>query len=962
MYIKTNISVKNRPCRLVRAVRLGLLTSLSASFLAIPAHAQTVSGNDEQSGESIERLQVTGSRLRRTDMETASPVTVLDSAAIQATGYTRVEDILATMPQLQMGSENAFVANATGVANLDLRGLGSNRTLVLVNGRRLQPGGAQSQAPDVNQIPVALIERVEVMSGGGSSVYGADAVAGVVNFVMRSDFEGVELSVGASGYQHSNGHSSMRALQDEQGIEYPTGSSFDGETFTIDFVGGGTFDGGRGSASVYATWRKNEEVTQDMRDYSSCTLNNAGTACGGSATSDFPNFYFMPLDTAGEPDYTEEVYWGLTPDNLFSPEATSLYNYAPRNHFMRPNERYTFGSFFQYEANRHFRPYAETSYMSDVTTGQRAESGIFFDGFIFDINSDQFSDAQRDQLSSQFPGHELVYAEIGKRNVEGGPRHIDLEHDAFRIVTGVVGDINNSWEYDVSFQYGSTSSKRTATNDFYIPYLAQVLGAVDAEPCLEDCVPYRVFTYGGVTGEAADALGGVGTLTGRTTQRVINAYISGETDWSLPSSHYNIAAVVGVEHRELDFESVADEVYQQALFTSMGGPITSLSGGYNVSEVFSELSVPLVEDVAGFESLALELGYRYSDYNTTGGESTYKVATDWNLTRDYMIRGSYNRAVRAPNVEELFAVQSMGLWGGNDNCAGAAPQFSLEQCMRTGMTEAQYGQVSTSPANQYNGMFGGNPNLSPEIADTYTLGLVASPTDAFNFTIDYWDIKIEQSVGSIAPELSIDQCALTGDAVFCDRIERGPAGDLWRGNDALVVGTSENLAEQHFRGIDLSANHSLDIWGGRVQTSLNGSYSLKKETTTLPGVDGARYDCSGIISATCFPQPEWRHTLNTTYSSADEWSVGLRWRYVGGADYEGETDQYIGGGLGSVSYFDVNGTTYLTQNVSLQAGVNNLFDKTPTVVGAVNSRGGNVIPGFHDPLGRYLFAKVTMRF
>ncbi|MCL4410635.1 MAG: TonB-dependent receptor [Firmicutes bacterium] len=948
--------------RLTGAIKLALYAGLSVASVSFAAQAQANELSEQQASESIERLQVTGSRLRRTDMETASPVTVMDSAAIQATGYTRVEDILATLPQLEMAGENAFVANATGVANLDLRGLGANRTLVLVNGRRLQPGGAQSQAPDVNQIPVALIERVEVMSGGGSSVYGADAVAGVVNFVMRRDFEGVEISVGASGYQHSNGHSQMRALQDEQGIDYPTGSSFDGSTFTIDFVGGGTFDGGRGSASVYATWRKNEEVTQNQRDYSSCALNNSGTACGGSATSDFPNFYFMPLDAEGAPDYDQEVYWGLTPDNLFSPDATSLYNYAPRNHFMRPNERYTFGSFFEYEVNRHFRPYAETSYMSDITTGQRAESGIFFDGFVFDIGSDQFSDAQREQLMAQFPGQQQVYAEIGKRNVEGGPRHIDLEHDSFRIITGAAGDINDNWEYDISFQYGSTSSKRTATNDFYIPFLTQVLGAVGAEPCDEACIPYRVFTYDGVTSEAADALGGVGTLTGRTTQRVINGYVSGETNWSLPTSYYNVAAVFGVESRELDFESVADEVYQQALFTSMGGPITSLAGGYNVREVFSELSLPILEDASGVESLALELGYRYSDYNTTGGESTYKVAMDWSVTRDYMVRGSYNRAVRAPNVEELFAVQSMGLWVGNDNCAGSQPQFSLEQCMRTGMTEGQYGNVSTSPANQYNGEFGGNPDLNPEVADTYTLGLVANPTDALNFTIDYWDISLEQSIGSIAPELSIDQCALTGDPLFCDRIVRGPAGDLWRGNDALVVGTSENLAEQHFRGIDVSANHIMDVWGGQLRTSLNGTYNLKKETTTLPGVENASYDCSGIISSTCFPQPNWRHTVNATYQSTGDWNVGARWRYVGGADYEGETDQFIGSGLGSVSYFDINGAVFFTQSFSVQAGINNLFDKTPTVMAAVNSREGNILPGFHDPLGRYLFAKATLRF
>ncbi|RUO25392.1 TonB-dependent receptor [Aliidiomarina minuta] len=945
-----------------RSVRWALVMGVAGVSCSMPLYAQQAAeANDEVVEERFERVQVTGSRIRRTDTETASPVHVVTAEDIRATGFTRIEDLMATLPQLEMAGQSSFLANATGVANLDLRGMGVNRTLVLVNGRRLQPGGAQSQAPDVNQIPIALVERVEVMTGGGSSVYGADAVAGVVNFVMRSNFEGLEVSAGVAGYQHSNGHSYMRELQDTAGYEYPTGSGFDGETFTIDLVGGSTFANGKGHASVYATWRKNEEVLQADRDYSSCALNNSGTACGGSATAENPNFYFMPLQN-GDPDYDREVYWALTPENQFSPDATSLYNYAPANHFMRPNERYTFGSFLEYEVNQHFRPYVETNYMHDRTVGQRGESGIFFEGFEFDINSDVFTDAQRAQLQEQFPGEDLVYAEIGKRNVEGGPRRNSLDHNSYRIVVGADGLINDMWEYDVSFQYGTTSSIRVAENDLFVPSLAQVLRAEGAEVCGEDCIPYEIFTYNGVTPEAAGGLGGVAMLTGYTRQRIVNGFISGEMDWGLPSSSYNISAVIGLENREVDFESIADEVYQQSLLTSMGGPIDSLRGGYNVREVFSELSIPVLEDAVAVDRLAIDLGLRYSDYNTTGSESTYKVGVDWTINPDYKIRGSYNRAVRAPNVEELFSVQSQGLWVGNDNCAGETPQFTLEQCINTGMTEAQYGNATTSPANQYNGIFGGNPGLNPEIADTYTLGLVANPFDRFNFTVDYWDIKLESSIGNTNPELTIDQCALTGNDQFCDRIQRGPAGDLWRGNESYVIGTQENLAEEHFRGIDVSANYMMDVLGGRLRASVNGSYNLKKETTTLPGVDDAQYDCSGIISATCFPQPEWRHTANLNYQSSGIWDAGLRWRYVGGVDYVGDTDELIGSGLSSFSFFDLNASFAISEIISLQAGVNNILDKTPAVVAGVNSSEGNIIPGFHDPLGRYLFTSVTMRF
>lgn len=952
--------------KIARSVRYALLLGASATAISGTAMAQQQNTTEDQAAtDNVERIQVTGSRIRRTDIETASPIAVISSEEIRASGYTRIEDLMATMPQLETAAQNAFVANgAAGVANLDLRGLGANRTLVLVNGRRLQPGGVYSQASDVNQIPTALIERVEVMTGGGSSVYGSDAVAGVVNFIMRDDFEGVEVSFGASGYQHNNSNDYMQGLMNEAGFDYPTGNSgIDGQTFTVDLAAGSAFAGGRGHASVYATFRTNEEMLQAERDYSSCALNLAGNTCGGSGTAAVPNFDFIPI-VDGEPDFDQEISWRLASDSSFQ-DGVNLYNYAPVNHFMRPNDRYTFGSFIEYEVNDNFRPYVETSYMHDRTVGQIAESGIFFQSFNFAADSEAFSEAQRAQLAEQFPGVDEYLVYIGKRNVEGGGRQNNLEHSAYRIIAGVDGMINPNWEYDISFQYGSTSSSTVYKNDFYLPRIGQALGAVGAEECGEGCIPYNVFEYGGVTPEAAAALGGTAIMTGVTTQRIISGFVSGETEWSLPSSNYNIAAVFGLENREVDFERNADEVYQLAQLAGQGGPTNDIVGGFNVREVFTELNIPLLEDVPGVEALGLDLGYRYSDYNTSGGESAYKVGIDWSVNPDWKIRGSYNRAVRAPNVAELFAQQGLALWAGTDGCAGDDPTFSLEQCLRTGMTETQYGNVSANAASQYNQISGGNPDLQPEIADTYTVGFVANPFDGFNFSVDLWDIQIENIIGSTGAELIVNQCALTGDANFCDAINRGPAGDLWRGDEGYVVNTNVNLAEQHLRGVDLNINYLMEVGPGTLRTSLNGSYSLKKETTSLPGDEGSTYDCSGVVSSNCYPQPDWRHTMNFLYNTGGLWDVGVKWRYIGGFDNLATADTLTGDSLPSVSYFDVNAGFQLHDNVNLLVGVNNVLDKTPIIVGdALNAPwgNGNTLAGFHDALGRYVFANVTFRF
>ncbi|RUO65897.1 TonB-dependent Receptor Plug Domain [Pseudidiomarina planktonica] len=947
--------------KLAKSIRLALMFGGASVALSSTANAQEESTGEEAAQE---RIQVTGSRISRTDYESSSPVQITSAEEIKLSGYTRIEDLMNSLPQVE-ASQTSFIANgASGVANLDLRGMGANRTLVLMNGRRLQPGGVYSQAPDVNQIPSALVKRVEVLTGGGSATYGADAVAGVVNFVMDDDFSGLELVVGGSGYQHDNDNEYIQGLMDDRNFVYPTGNSgIDGKAFNIDLTMGGDFADGKGHATAYATWRTIDELRQESRDYSSCALNSAGTACGGSGTTPNPNFYFYP-SVDGTPDYSQQVFWTLDPNSNFIPSEGNVYNYAPVNHFMRPDERYTLGAFVDYEVNENFRPYMEISYMHNRTKAQIAESGIFYNFFSFDIDNPLFSDSQRQQFRDQFgAGTEEVSAYIGKRNVEGGPRASVLEHSSYRLVAGSEGYLGDAWSYDVSFQYGSTSSSSVYINDFFTPRIGEAIGAIGSNDCVDPCIPYEVFTFNGVTAEQADPIKGTGILNGVTTQRVFNAFATGEFDYSIPSSSYPIAAVIGVENREVDFERTSDEVFAQGLLAGQGGPTPSLTGGYNVREVFGELSVPLLDNATAVDSLTLELGGRYSDYNTSGGETAYKVAIDYNPTADWKVRASFNRAVRAPNIAELFAQQSLGLWQGTDPCAGSDPELSQAACANTGVTAAQYGNVSTSPASQYNGFFGGNPNLDPEIADTLTFGVVGNPIENLNFSVDYFNIDLEEVIGTISPELTITQCGETGLAVFCDNIQRSATGNLWQGDENRVTATNINLATRTVSGVDVSANYQIDdVLGGTVNAKMIGSYSLEKEYNPIPGVESAVYDCSGLISVDCFPQPDWRHSLTVSYASDADWTANVKWRYFGGVDYDGTTDQLVADGLGSQSYIDLNGAFDVTENVSFLIGVNNVLDKEAPMVGSSLATNANTVAGFYDTLGRYLHASVTFRF
>ena len=943
--------------KVAKAIRLAMMfgaaTTASVSNSAFSAEEETA---------DVERIEVTGSRIKRTDMESSSPVSITTSADIKVSGFTRIEDLMNSLPQIE-ASNTAYDSNgATGTASIDLRGLGTSRTLVLINGRRMQPGGVYSQAPDINQIPAALVKRVEVLTGGGSATYGADAVAGVVNFVMDNDFEGLEFTVGASGYQHDNDNSYIQGLMDEKGFDYPDGSSgIDGKTYNFDLAFGGDFAGDKGHAVAYATYRKVNELRQGARDYSSCALSADGQSCGGSGNAIVPNFYFGGV-ADGAFDWDNSDYLTITEGSEFTPSVDNQYNYAPVNHFMRPDDRITMGAFIDYEINEHAHPYLEFSYMSDRTSAQIAESGTFFaETYILPVS--QLNADQQAYAQEQFglgPNDDFA-TYIGKRNVEGGPRVSQLEHNSYRIVTGIKGDINDEWYYDASFQYGATDSSAAYLNDFFGPRIAT---AVNDEACAADadCVPYDVFTYQGVTAEAAGSLTGTAILNGHTTEMIFNAFASGELDYALPSSENPIAVVVGVEYREENYERLSDEVFAAGLLLGQGGETVSIIGGYDVAEIFGELSIPLLEDTEFAESVTLELGARYSDYSTIDDEATYKVAVDWSINEDWKFRASYNRAARAPNVTELFLPQNNGLWGGSDPCAGETPSQTAAQCANSGVTADQYGNITASPASQYNGLFGGNENLEAEIADTVSFGIVANPFENFNFSVDYWDIELEEVIGTVDPELTVEQCGLTGDSAYCDNIVRSGSGSLWLGNSGYVQATNINLASRHWAGVDLTANYVFEALGGTFTSSLVGTYMLDKEYENLPGFPDATFDCVGNIDNGCFAQPEWRHTAKVTFDMDTFWTASVHWRYFGEVSYSDEEDLLVGGGISSQSYIDMKAAFDVTDNLSVLAGVNNIFDKEPPMVGGTLSTNGNAIAGFYDTLGRYLHVSATLKF
>jgi iron complex outermembrane receptor protein len=985
------------------AITYALMVGAATAFTTGTAFAQDQAASTEQqdTAQTLDTVVVTGTRIQSQTITASSPVTEIAQEEFQYTGATRTEDLVNQYPQLSPAFDSMNNNPSLGYPTVDLRGLGANRTLTLVNGKRLAPGAAEFT--DISIVPSFMVQRVDLLTGGASAVYGSDAVAGVVNFILDTEFEGVKMNVGGSGYQHNNDNKYMQNNLRARDFAFPTGNSgLDGKSYNVDVAVGSSFADDRGHAMAWMTWRKNDALFQGERDYSSCALTAAGVelptvskatgnitgstlACGGSATNAAGNFYFYnPATGQGSPA-------SLNPDGSYLGAYGAPYNYAPVNYYQRPDERYTFGSSVKFEVNEYFKPYLETMFINKKDAVEIAPSGAFFTAIQgIDCNDPLIGSACTDLGFDPADGPLNVY--VAKRNVEGGPRHTDTDTTQFRIVGGVTGkiDADANWTYDVSYLYGQNNSDIVGINDFLSDRI--VAAILDGS--------YDVFTPGGVTPEAAAALAGVSLTTTKTETSSFTAFITGDTGFGLPwANNENVAVAVGGVHTADKFAFRADSNSVAGNFAGAGGPAVPISGKISVSEFFAEAGVPVVRDAGFLKSLDLDLGYRISDYNLAGRAETFKVGLGADMGM-FRVRGGYNRAIRAPRFAELFANQAIALFGGTDPCAGASPKFTAAQCANTGVSASQYGHVPDNPAGQYNQFIGGNLETKPEKADTYTLGFVVTPIDELRVALDYYDIKIEDQIGTVGAQTILEQCGLTGNADLCALVQRAGSGDLWRGNDPAtagkVVNLTGNFGEQRFRGLDLNAFYRWDMFGGKMMAGFQGNYLLEQETAPLmPASDTATFDCAGKINVAC-QAPKWRHIANIRYSR-DWGSVNLRWRYFGDMDYvdnmgaplfadkllcKSDAAQPVAipkpsdpatfqlnpkygcigdGKLAAYNYLDLSASVLIGSFGELTVGVNNIADKEPPLVGNSQALNGNA-PGGYDQAGRFFFTSFTVKF
>lgn len=957
----------------------GVLVALGGALTvgALPAFAQ-----------AVDRVEITGTRIKTIGAVSNSPITSIAAAEINSSQPAAVEEVIrgmpAAVPAIGPGTNNG----TNGTASIDLRGLGSNRNLVLMNGRRLVPATLGGSA-DTNAIPVALLERIDLVTGGASAVYGADAISGVVNFILKRNFQGVEAST-----------------------TYGLSSQNDAKRHRNDFTMGANLADGRGNVVLSLSRTRTDPLTQGQRDYGMFQLDPTTGNAGGSTTS-VPNYY---VGIPGRKASVLDPATGLLRDAV----ASDQYNFNPPNFYQTPLERTQITAIGHFTINEYAEAYAELFNNKSKVVANLAPTGSFTTAYQLPIGNPFLTAGVRSQLcaafTTQFPGGAAdpncvvgnateVRLSLRRRFVELGPRINDFDNSSQQYTVGLKGVIPvlSNWNYDAYVQSGSSDQVGARINWGSYSKVQQALRALNVNTCTANtngCVPLNLFGAAGTITPAMLNFVNLSTVqTTSVTQSIVNASISGDLGAiKSPLSKSPIGLAFGVEQRKMTAGNRSDgptQVQNEVLGT--GAPTPDRKGSLQLNEGFMEAQVPVADGMMGLQSLNLEGGYRSSEFKTTAGSQKYgswKYGMDWAPIKGLRLRAMQQRATRSPSVNELYAPVVTGLAGlTTDPCqlalinvaAANTPGTLSNLCRQTGVPANQIGNVAAPSAAQINNTSGGNPNLSPEEADTTTLGLVFEPEflPGLSFTLDFYKIEINKAVSSASSGQVVDGCykaalnpGFSPGAPFCGFISRDPLTGGLNGGLGTITQLS-NLGKNNVEGFDIGVNYrlplknlGLDGWG-RVDLALNGTQYTKWQVKTLPTVD--TLDCLGFYGTSCgdqtgTPTNKVKWNQRTTWNMGDV-TVGYNWRHLSAVSVDpnetaGVFAPYLN--IKAYDYFDVSATWDVTKNIRLSLAVNNAADKKPPIVGtglsgsSLNS--GNTYPQTYDTIGRFYAFTARLKF
>lgn len=953
---------------LLRAVRYALYvgTAAAVGLTAAPAFAQEEGGDK---GETLETIVVTGSRIRRVDLETSSPVFVIDKSAIEKTGKLTIGDLLQEAPSIAGAATNPAVNNGggSGAATVSLRGLGSARTLLLVNGQRVFYN-------DVNSIPINMVERIEILKDGASAVYGSDAIGGVVNFITRRDFQGMEAS-----------------------FDYGVSDRDDGERKGGSLTIGHSSD--RGSLVVGVTYNRQDAVGAGDRDFSNPALyNNAGDIYAlGSGT--IPNGRFVVSRAAlnaaglncpgtgaasitrinGRPGTSMSdfrCYVGQGPGN-------DTYDYSPFNLELTPSERAGLFASGNYRISDNVEAYFEAFTNKTRSNYQLAPLPLILgaaqSGVVIDANS-------------VYNPFDVTINSGGIRMSVAGNRIGNFSTQADQLNTGLRGTFGDTWNWDAGISWARTNQKSALTGYYRKRDVADASGPsfIDANgvarcgtpgAIIANCTPINFLGLDNSTPEgranlaALQALAVTPSNQDYSNEKIARFNLTGEIV-ELPAGALSVA--FGGEYRK-DYQFSQPDV-SSLITDELGNCLTARDacaaaskGELSVREFYAEFFVPVLKDVFLAKSLNLTLGSRYSDYSAFGDTTNSKIGIEWRPIDDVLLRGTVAEVFRSPTISDLYsgvAPNAATYTDPCDNLVAGDPRLSNPAC--AGLSA---GFRQTTP--QTSALSGSNDQLKPEEGKSFTWGVVYDPSwlEGFSTSVDVWRIYLTSTIGALGTQTILNQCFNNGR--FCNLFSRdtltGGVGDVEFVNDRLV-----NIGRIDTSGVDLSFKYRLpETSWGNFRAALDLTYLQKYNVQTLEGEISSQFNAAGSFFGSAFGgdgnYARWRG-IGTVAWNMGNFDASWRMRYIGPTRFGGQSVAGDGYGVitpsggpqsfrtGAYTYHNVQfGYNIEPIHTTVEVGIDNLFDKQAPQLWQYGFN-GNTDERTYDTVGRYYWMRAGVKF
>jgi iron complex outermembrane recepter protein len=1017
----------------------------------VQSQASAGAAEENSSGDIV----VTGTLIKNPNLVSSSPVAVIGQEEMQLRQSNVAEELLRDLPGVAPSIGSAVNNGNGGASYADLRGLGNFRNLVLLDGVRIVPSNFIGRV-DLNNIPLALVDRVDTLTGGAATTYGADAVSGVINFITRNDFAGMEISASEQITQKG-----------------------DGNIFRVDATVGANFDDGRGNAVLSIGYQEADPVYQGARRFSINNYTSTSGNAGGSGTT-VPARFTRP----GLGQNTIVPATGFTRPYV---GATDAFNFNPYNIFQTPFKRYNIYGAGHYELADGIEFYTRGMFSKNTVNTIIAPSGIFGQLALIPVSSPFLPAGARSQFcaSNDFdfntagvqtltpeqcaaaavatnpndPNFRAFQTTIGRRIVESGPRISTYSTTMFDYRAGLRVGITDTIGLDVAGAYGE--SENTQSQDGYtsVSRLRTALYTTSATTCnlgpsptvpnptnpllpplagsgagTTGCVPVNIFgAAGSITPEMLPYITARAFNTQKSSLAQARALLSGDFGASAPWAEDPIGFALGAEYRNYQAEQAADQLSQTAgELGGAGGAVLPFSGGYDVREVYGEVIAPIVQNRPFFQTLSLEAGLRYSDYKVDAPGSpsynttTWKAAATWEPFDGLKFRGNYQRAVRAPNIGELFAPLNTGLTTvATDPCRGAAPVTNANLravCLAQGAPLSTIGNILNPTAAQANATVSGSLALRPEKSDSYTIGVVFQPdfVPGLSVTIDYYHIKINGAISQPGPGDLITGCfgdnngsGVTASSVtnpLCGLFRRNPVTGGLDGDPATTQGLIFPASNSGFiltDGVDFGANYRRDLGFAKLNLSFQGNWTNRSLFQPIvagsilppgaPGAGGALptspiRECIGLYGPNCGSpgsagpssapgsiQPEWSWNARSTLSFGDI-DVSLLWRHISGVQAEPGIVAFEGtittgalagekvnfGKIPAYDWFDLALRFGVSENFDLTLTAMNLLDKKPPIVGSTigvtSFNSGNTYPSTYDALGRRFAVGARLKF